>query len=76
MTAYESIIKEGREQGILQGKLTGEREVLARQMSKKFQLTTADRKVITEAQDLEKLAQALDEIIVADTKEQVLAKLR
>ncbi len=80
MTAYESIIEEGREQGILQGilqgKLTGEREVLTRLMAKKFRLDDADRKLISEAQDLEKLAQALDEIIVADTKEQVLSKLR
>ncbi len=63
MTAYESIIKEGREQG----KLTQSREVLTRLISKKFQLDDADRKMISEAVDLEKIAQALDEIIVADT---------
>jgi hypothetical protein len=50
--------------------------VLVRLASKKFSLTDEEHALIEGCEDLDRLAAALDEIIFAETKEQVLAKLR
>ena len=75
MTAAESLRQQGREQGIELGRQDGQREALVRQISKKFGITDRERKLIENVVDLERLAAALDEIVVADTKEQVLRHL-
>jgi len=80
MTAAESLRKQGREQGIelgrQEGRQEGQQEALVRQISKKFGITEHERKLIESVDDLERLAAALDEIIVASSKEQVLRHLR
>lgn len=68
MTAAEGLRKQGRQQA--------QREVLVRQMTKKFSITDEERQFIETVDDLDRLAAALDEILVAQTKEQVLALLR
>jgi hypothetical protein len=68
MTIAESLRNEGA--------LKQSREVLVRLITKKFGLTDEERALIDNADDLDRLAGALDEILFAQTKEQVLAKLR
>ena len=87
MTIAEKLRKEGMEQGIeegiekglkegeLKGKLKDKQQVLIRQLSKKYSLTEQDRQHISSITDPDKLDRALDEIVVAETKEQVLNQL-
>ena len=58
-----------------EGTLGERREVLIRQLSKKFGLTDEERGLIEATDDLDRLAAALDEILFAETKQQVLDKL-
>jgi hypothetical protein len=87
MTIAEKLRKEGMEQGIeegiekglkegeLKGKLKDKQQVLIRQLSKKYSLTEQEREHISSITDPDKLDRALDEIVVAETKEQVLNQL-
>jgi len=68
MTAAESLRKQGRQQA--------QRENLVRLVTNKFGITDDEREFIESVADLDRLAAALDEIFVAETKEQVLARLR
>lgn len=76
MTAAESLRKEGRKKGLQEGRQQGQREALVRLMTKKFGMSDAERKLVETVGDMDRLAAALDEIIVAKTKEEVLARLR
>ena len=54
----------------------GEHKTLIRQLDKKFGLSDEEKNLIRRSEDLEKIEAALDEILDADTKEQVLAHLK
>jgi len=60
----------------MEGTLNERREVLVRQLDKKFGLTDEERRLVEDCDDLERLALAIDEFVFVETKKQVLAKLR
>ncbi len=79
MTYGQQLLKQGREEGrevgLEQGALRRSRDVLARQLSRKFGLTDAERERIMACEDQNALDAALDEIVDADSKATVLSKL-
>jgi hypothetical protein len=75
MTIAEKLRKEGMEKGIEEGKIQEKQQVLIRQLTKKYSLTLQDKQHISSITDPDKLNLALDEIVVAETKEQVLKLL-
>ena len=72
MTYGEQLRTEGKEEGRLRDK----REVLVRLLSRKFAVSAADQRLIEGTEDAGLLDEALDEVVVAESKEAVLAKLR
>ncbi len=68
-------LKQGLEQGMEKGSLASRRETLARQLDRKFGLTHTERGRIMVCDDQGALDAALDQILDADTKAQVLARL-
>ena len=72
MTYAEELVQEGLERGELQEK----QHVLIRQMAKRFSLSDAERERVESCEDRDALDAALDEIVVAESKEAVLAKLQ
>jgi hypothetical protein len=75
MTYAQAMLKEGMDKGIQQGALAGRRAVLARQLSRKHDLSDHERRRIEACDDPDALDAALDEVVVAETKDAVLAKL-
>ena len=79
VTIAEKYINEGltkgRTEGRVEGALAERRDVLIRLLEKKFDLTQDDRALVEQTDDLDRLAAALDEILFAESKEQVLDKL-
>ena len=75
MTYAQKMLKEGVEQGLERGSLQRSREVLIRLVDRKFGLTEAERERIMVCEDQAALDAALDEFALAESKEQVLAKL-
>ena len=75
MTYAEELLKEGLEQGLEQGELRDKQQVLARLVTKRFGLSDAERNDIESCGDRDALDAALDEIVAAQAKEAVLAKL-
>jgi hypothetical protein len=76
VTSWERIAKkEGELKGKLEGKLEDKHEVLARQLDKKFRLTSADRKRIDQCSNTEKLDRALDAVLFAVDRQEVLREL-
>ncbi len=71
MTYAEELKTKGREEG----RVADKQDVLIRQLSRKFGLTDAERQRIRGVEDTERLDAALDELVVAETKEAVLEKL-
>jgi len=67
---------EGLKEGELKGKIEGKQNSLIRQMIKKFGLTKQEIKLIQSCNDMDKLDQALEEILFANTKEEVLKNLK
>jgi hypothetical protein len=59
-----------------EGRLRGKQEVLIRQLSRKFGLADPERQLIEATDDTAALDAALDELVVAETKEAVIEKLR
>ena len=72
VTSWE---RRGIKKGEQKGRIAEKQEVLARQLDRKFSLTEQEREFIFATADSQKLDRALDEIIVADTKEDVLGLL-
>ena len=68
-------LQEGRQEGEEEGRLREKREVLVRQLQRRFALSAQDRRRIEEAEDPERLDAALDAVVTAETKEAVLAEL-
>src|SRR6056297_3813078 len=67
MTREQRLLKEGRAEGL--------QDSLKRQLKKKFGLDTEESVKINQIKDSAKLEAALDEILSAETKQQVLEKL-
>ena len=68
--------QEGREEGREEGLLRAKREVLVRLLSRRFAVSAADQRLIEATEDAGLLDEALDEVVVAESKEAVLTKLR
>ena len=75
MTWAEAKRKEGLEEGLEEGSLQRSRDVLIRQTDRKFGLTVSERERISACSDQGALDAALDEILDAQSKAQVLEKL-
>jgi len=78
-TYGQKLIEEGRvkglEEGRDKGRVEGLQDSLKRQLNKKFGLETEESVKINQVKDPAKLEAALDEILTAETKQQVLEKL-
>ncbi len=72
MTTAEKLI----EQGIEKGTLRNEKDILIKQISKKFGISEDDRSFIMALDDKEKLDLALDEILFAESKDVLLDILK
>lgn len=68
-------IREGRVAGFNEGLLKEKRGVLTRQLDKKFGLKEEEKELISECEDMEALDAALDAILFAQSKENVLELL-
>ena len=83
MTREQRLLKEGRAEGLQEGlqegrgegRVEGLQDSLKRQLKKKFGLETEESVKINQIKDPAKLEAALDEILTAETKQQVLEKL-
>jgi len=75
MTREQRLLKEGRAKGRAEGRAEGLQDSLKRQIKKKFGLETEESVKINQVKDSAKLEAALDEILSAETKQQVLEKL-
>jgi hypothetical protein len=73
--AYMTIADKLKREGIKEGKIQEKQQVLIRQLTKKYSLTLQDKQHISSITDPDKLDRALDEIVVAETKEQILKLL-
>jgi predicted transposase YdaD len=63
-TTYQAILREGRNEGLIEGRITGERQVLIRQGTKKF--GTPDAAILAAIEtirDLEKLEAVADRLL-------------
>jgi flagellar biosynthesis/type III secretory pathway protein FliH len=69
-------LEQGLERGIQKGQLQDKRDVLTRLLSRRFELTDAERELIASSDDPDALDAALDEFAVASEKASVLSKLR
>jgi hypothetical protein len=67
--------REGRAAGFNEGLVKDKRGVLTRQLDRKFGLLDEEKALIDECEDLEALDVALDEILFAENKEEVLELL-
>ena len=77
VTSWERMgIEKGKEEGERIGRLEEKQEVLIRLLNRKFGLTADERDRIQSTKDLDKLDSALDVILSAATKEEVLEKLQ
>jgi hypothetical protein len=71
-----TIAEKLREEGMQQGELQGRRIALLRQMNRKFSLSAAEENMILSAQDLAILDQALETVLFAQDKSEVMDLLR
>ena len=75
-TMQEYWLKKGKNIGLMEGKREGliedKQEILIRQLSKKFGLDNKEKELIKSIKDKEKLDKALDLILDANNKEEVL----
>lgn len=73
MTSIERL---GREEGLQQGEILDKQRVLQKLLNKKFGLTDQERELMLKQYNPEILDNALDKIIFANTKEEVLSVLQ
>ena len=76
MTYGEMLETKGREEGREEGRVIEKQDVLIRLLSRKFDLSDAERESIRGVEDPDRLDAALDEFAVAETKQAVLEKLK
>lgn len=72
MTTAEKLMEQGREQGTL----LNEKEILIKQISKKFGISEKERSFIMAMENKKKLDLALDEIIFAESKDVLIDILK
>ena len=72
MTYAEAAEKKGKEEG----RIEGEHNTLIRLLNRKFGLSEEEEELVRSTVELEKIEAALDEILEAETKEQVFAHLK
>ncbi len=75
MTYGEMLETKGREEGREEGRVADKQDVLVRLLSRKFDLSDAERESIRSVVDPDRLDAALDELVFAETKRAVLEKL-
>ncbi len=68
--------EEGKEEGREAGRIEGEHKTLIRLLEKKFGLSEEEKELVRSTEELEKIEAALDELLDAEMKEQVLVHLR
>jgi predicted transposase YdaD len=68
--------EKGRHEGREEGRVADKQDVLIRLLSRKFDLSDAERERIRGVEDPDRLDAALDEFVVAETKQAVLEKLK
>ncbi|OHD26079.1 MAG: hypothetical protein A2086_14395 [Spirochaetes bacterium GWD1_27_9] len=76
ITFLDAIKNESRIEGEIKGKIKEKRKTLIRLLSKKFGITEYEKEFIEQCSDTEKLDNALDEILFAETKFKVLDCLK
>ena len=72
VTSWERIAKE---EGLEEGEIADKQKVLIRQLERKFGLSAEEKSRIEEERDRDKLDAALDAIVFAASKDEVLEKL-
>ena len=68
--------EEGREEGREEGALLNKQNILLRLLSQKFGLTNKESELISKQEDPQFLDKALDEVLFAESKEEVLKHLK
>jgi flagellar biosynthesis/type III secretory pathway protein FliH len=68
-------MQQGMRQGMQQGEIQGKRIILLKQMQRKFSLTSGEESLITSVQDQAVLDQALEAVLFAQDKMEVLRVL-
>jgi len=63
---------EGKIEGIIEGEIKGKQNSIIRQMAKKFGITKYEVKLIQSCKDINKLDLVLEEILFANSKDDVL----
>ena len=74
--SMDELKEEGREEGRVEGELQEKRKVLVRLINKKFVLADEEAAMIRNCTSPEQLDKALDEVLFAESKMQVLEMLR
>jgi hypothetical protein len=79
MPVADIYIEEGRKEGIKEGRQEGriseKRQVLTRLLSARFRLNPSDEKRILAQEDPDRLDRAIDAVLFASTKDEVLREL-
>ncbi|MDZ7794204.1 MAG: hypothetical protein U5P10_11115 [Spirochaetia bacterium] len=76
MTYAEAAEKRGIQRGMERGIQKGEHNTLIRLLDRKFSLSEEEKELVHNTEKLEKIEAALDELVFAERKEQVLAHLK
>jgi len=76
MSYAQQLRTEGREEGIKEGREEGLKEVLKRLLEKKFGLSPDESRLIDSAADIHDVEAAIDSLLTADSKEEVLEKFQ
>lgn len=74
--ALKKGMKRGLEQGMEEGKIEDKQQILIRLLRKKFSLTEKEETLIEENNNLNELDSAIDAILTAETKEEILSFLK
>jgi len=72
VTFLDAIKTKSKIDGKIEGELLKQQKTLIRQLSKKFGITEEEKAIINNCPDGEKLDNALDEFVFADSKYKVL----
>ena len=77
VTSIERLGKEeGMQEGLQQGEILEKQNVLRKQLDKKFGLTEKESQIISNQPNPELLDKALDEVLFANSKDEVLKHLQ
>lgn len=68
--------REGKQEGFLQGRIFTKQENLILLVKKKYGITRSEGALIKGVKDMRKLDRAFEQLLVSDTKENILEKLK